>query len=509
MSIQLPSPCLQQIFMWLKYDKDTCFNLCFVNRTWSEVSVLYLYRDPWNLLLNDRMSQYQRKLAITKLLRTYLSCLEYDSLDPDELDAITTINALCSHVGYLSRLYLLMQSFFNQINPILDEAELQNTVEVLQSIYYSALNQPSYDYLCLARTFDLIGLRDFLCLVKTDPFPFLSSEYTPEEVAVDQKLALKLWDVTRSRCGPCITRLAWDASIPLKSIFPESMSLCSLKYLEIQWKADYIGHPFDNHLEYVAKSCRNLEIICITVESKKITILDRDLATLIKNQNPGSLKELRICGVSDQLVQTLESLIEQHHDSFSTLKISRNDSGQIPLSRIAAFPNLKTLELVDCFIRDRDIEFLAMHGAPLRKIVLRNLRLVTWQSVRKLLRKAGSNLRQLVIDEIQEHTIDSDTVQAIAQNCQNIRHFQIEMICIDNFDLVQFLRCCHKLRYLSFGELINNTSSDGDLLVNTILDNCPLLKHLYAPEMVTTESALQALLQHRELEKISLPTVLI
>ncbi|KAK9718457.1 hypothetical protein K7432_005497 [Basidiobolus ranarum] len=510
MSVQLPTPCLRQIFQWLKFDKDTCYKLCFVNRLWSEASVLYLYRDPWALLANEKFSQTQRKLAITKLLRTYLSCLEYDSFDSEELDAVTTIDALCSDIGYLDRFYLLIQNFFNQMNPILDDLELQVAVEAFEAIHYSALNRPFYDYLYLARTFDLVALQDFLRLVKADPFPFLSFEYTSEEVLVDQRLALKLWSVTRSRCAPCITSLTLNAIIPLKEIFPEPLSFYSLTHLKILWKQDQMPNQLpDNHLKFIATSCHNLEVLHLTAESRLTPILDKDIAEVIRNQRPGSLRELKISGVSDLLTETLEALLEQHRGSLTSLKISKNDSGRIPLTKITSFPNLKTLELVDCFVRDRDIEYIASHGAPLKKIVLRKLHQVTWRGIRNLIQKSGLNLRKLVVHEIQEHTIDSETVAVIAQNCQNLQHFQIEMIRIDNFDLAGLLGRCHKLKYLSFGELSSNLPSDGDQLVNVILDNCPLLKYLYAPEMVTTESALQALLQHRQLEKISLPTILL
>ncbi|ORX95747.1 hypothetical protein K493DRAFT_301277 [Basidiobolus meristosporus CBS 931.73] len=510
MSVQLPLPCLRQIFGWLKSDKDTCHALTFVNHLWSEAAVMYLYRDPWTLLAHKNIPQSTRKLALTKLLRTYLSCLEYDSFDSEELDAVTTIDALCSHVGYLDRFYLLIQNFFNQMNPILDEVELQLAVEAFESMYYSAFNRPFYDYLCLARTFDLVALQDFLRLVKADPFPFLSFEYTPEEALVDQRLALKLWSVTRSRCAPCITSLTWNATVPLKEIFPEPLTFYSLTELKLIWKPNAIPSQIpENHLEYVASSCHNLEVLHLTTENRQIQILDRDIANVIRNQQPNSLREFKISGVSDPLHETLEALVEHHRGSFTSLSICNNDSGQIPFSKIADFPNLKALELVDCFLRDRDVESIAVKGSPLAKIALRKLHQITCRSIRKLVQKSGPALRKLVIEEIHEHVLDTETVEAIAQSCRNIQHFQIELIRIDNVDLANLLSCCHKLKYLSFGELSSYLPADGDHMVNVILENCPLLKQLYAPEMVTTESGLQALLQHRQLEKMSLPTILI
>ncbi|KAK9709564.1 hypothetical protein K7432_008940 [Basidiobolus ranarum] len=510
MNSGLPIDCLPGIFRWIDDDYTTLYNASLVSRGWSLVGVSHLYRDPWSLVPHDITCDQESKLRIAMLLRTHLSCADPNVFNTEERLRISKIDAICiPPVDYLTKVYLFLQRLMVQISTISNEHTDQSkkSIATYSDSSYDE-HKPLYPYLSLARAVNLVKLQESLRFVNANPNPLWCYDYTMEEALVDQKITQQLWSVFRNRNLNTIRKFVWKGIIPLEDIFLGKISLSGLRELELRWKYDPTGSPCTQDINFktLFQSTRNLRRLRLHLDPWVEKIDDNDIADLISMQEPGSLKSLHIEGAHKPLTKTIDALLTHHQHSLRELHIVDYIPSNSGLEKIGQFSSLKSLKFHDCFnLNDREFFAILQACKNLRELHLRKLPNVSSLAVRKIIEIAGSNLRKLVISQIGVEVLDVEAVHSLVRYAKNLKHLDIQKMTFPPAEMCQFIENTPQLEYVALGEPIGNTPTSGDLIIQSVMGNCPRLKYLNASELMITGKSLKDLTEHPTLKNIALP----
>ncbi|KAK9728703.1 hypothetical protein K7432_000849 [Basidiobolus ranarum] len=503
MRLELPFDCLPIILRWLDDDYATLYNACLVSRGWSLIGVSHLYKDPWSLIPQNSPYNQESKLRIAMLLRTHLSCTDLNGFNTEEKLRLSKIDTICiPPVDYLTKIVMFLQRLVTQIGS-------EESIDSLAATRYSCYNhqRPLYSYLSLARTVNLVRLQESLRVINATSKPAWCNNYTMEEALLDQKITQKLWEIFRNRNLETIRKLVWRGMVPLKDIFLDT-KLSGLQELELLWRYDPTNSPCtqDIHLKTICQSPRNFQKISLHLDPWVEKIEDSDIATLIAAQEAGSLKSLHIEGAHTPLTETIDALLTHHQHSLREFHIIDYIPSRNGFEKIGQFSNLRSLKFYDCFNLS-DKEFLTIFQAckNLQELHLCKLPYVSCSSVRKIIEVSGSNLRKLVINQVGNETIDSETVHSMTRFANNLKHLDIRKMIFPAGEICDFIKSSPQLEYIALGEPIANTPSCGDFVVQTVVQNCSKLKHLYVFDLVITEKALSHITENFIMRRVTLP----
>ncbi|ORX96396.1 hypothetical protein K493DRAFT_314522 [Basidiobolus meristosporus CBS 931.73] len=398
-------------------------------------------------------------------------CVDLSTFGAEEQVRISQIQAICvPRVDYLTKIYSFLHKLVVQFSASLDE----------ESASHNNLTRdykPLYPYLDLARSVNLARIQESLRFVNANPNPLWCYDYSAEEALVDKKITQHLWAIFRNKNPGTIRKLAWKGMVPLRSVFLDNKALSDLRDLELRWIYDPTSSRSAEvtHFKTLFASSRKLQRISLHIDPWVEKIEDRDIADLVSLQDPGSLKSLHVKGTHHPLVETIDALLYHHQHSLRELHISDYFASEGGLERIGEFSQLKSLKFHDCHLSDQEFSGIVGACKNLRELHLCKLPNLSCSVVRQIIETAGSNLQKLVISQIGHEILDVETVYSLVRFAKNLRHLDIQKMTFPAAEMCQFIESTPQLEYVALGEPIGNTPSSGDLIIKSVMGNCPKL----------------------------------